>query len=264
MYLDQYKNIFVSGCSFTAGHNLLDVETWPYKLAENLNLKLTSTASNGGSLDMFVDSATYELTKFNPKDTLVAIGLTWPERFAIRYGKGIINISGGDLRLGKTKTSFLDKLAKQRRLQNGGYDDYNVGEAIEIIRPIIQGDRDETIQFQGYTSTINKYREAFQEHLTWDIYFTENRRLNSAIKVTLLQEYFKSKGFKYLFVQFPHDRELWPLSSIKDSIDMDKVIKIPANEFCGPNGMVESHPGAECCTDIAKLLESKFKEVWKL
>ena len=36
------KNLYVNGCSFTAGHDVEEVKTWPYLLAKKLNLKLLS------------------------------------------------------------------------------------------------------------------------------------------------------------------------------------------------------------------------------
>lgn len=264
MYLNKYKNIYVNGCSFTAGHLLEDEETWPHKLANLMSVNLTTHAANGGSFDMITDVTTYQLTKFNPEDTLVVLGVTWPERFGIRYGRGVVNISGGDICLDKKpKVKFLDKLSRIRRIQNAGYDNYNVHEVIEEIRPRIEGDPDNSIEFQGYNNTMIKYREAFEEHLTWDKYFLENRKINTVTKMLLLQEYFKSKGFSYLFVQFPFDRDIWPESSIVESIDMDKIIKIDSNNFCGKDDMPGSHPGADCCTKIAELVKNKFEEVWK-
>ena len=38
------KNLYVNGCSFSSGHNLPIEETWGYKLADKLNLKLYAEA----------------------------------------------------------------------------------------------------------------------------------------------------------------------------------------------------------------------------
>lgn len=264
MYLNKYKNLYVNGCSFTAGHLLEDHETWPYKLAKSMSVELTTHAANGGSFDMITDVTTYQLTKFDPQDTLVVLGITWAERFAIRYGRGVVNMSSGDMRLGeKRKVKFLDKISRIRRIQNAGYDNYEVNEVIEEIRPRVQGDPDNSIEFQAYNDTMIKYREAFETHLTYDKYFFENRRLNTATKVLLLQEFFKSRGFSYLFVQFPYDKDVWPDSSLVESIDMDKIVKIDSNNFCGSDDMPGSHPGADCCTKIAELVKNKFEKVWK-
>ena len=51
------KNLYINGCSYTAGDNLEDKETWPYKLAQLSNTKLYDNSANGQSMgSIFVNS----------------------------------------------------------------------------------------------------------------------------------------------------------------------------------------------------------------
>ena len=43
------KNLYINGCSFTAGHNLPTEQTWPVLLSEKLGTKLINQAINGQS-----------------------------------------------------------------------------------------------------------------------------------------------------------------------------------------------------------------------
>ena len=62
------KNLYINGCSFTYGHNLLREETWP-KLISTLPFKL------------------------NPENTIVIIGLTWEPRYMIQFGNKTLDVS---------------------------------------------------------------------------------------------------------------------------------------------------------------------------
>ena len=65
------KNLYVNGCSFTAGHVLKEEESWTYLLAKKLNLNLIKHARNGQSFDSIFLNTISHLSELDPKDTLV-------------------------------------------------------------------------------------------------------------------------------------------------------------------------------------------------
>ena len=77
----KYKNIYINGCSFTAGDNIVDGLTWPELLSKKLNLKLINQSVNGNSMQSITLNSVNHLSKLSSKDTLVIIGLK--ERFTL-------------------------------------------------------------------------------------------------------------------------------------------------------------------------------------
>ena len=49
--MKKFKNIYINGCSFTAGHHLKEKDTWPELLSKKLNLQKINKAINGQSFD---------------------------------------------------------------------------------------------------------------------------------------------------------------------------------------------------------------------
>ena len=91
------KNIYINGCSFTAGHALQDDEIWPKLLSEKLNLNLINCAVNGQSFGSIYLNTINHLSDLDPSDTLVVIGTTWPTRYLIQYDKLNLNITPVDI-----------------------------------------------------------------------------------------------------------------------------------------------------------------------
>ena len=63
---NSFNSLYVNGCSFTAGHELLDIETWPVQLANKLNVDFTSQAANGQSFDSIFLNTINHLSKYKP------------------------------------------------------------------------------------------------------------------------------------------------------------------------------------------------------
>ena len=101
------KNLYVNGCSFTAGDIIEDGFTWPELLAKKMNLDLNCRAVNGNSMDTIFYNTINHLQHFDSKDTYVVIGITWPTRFGVFFDNAMINITPGDLdtKLWKSKLS---------------------------------------------------------------------------------------------------------------------------------------------------------------
>ena len=79
------KNLYINGCSFTAGDGLKDEDTWPVKLAELTNTTLYNQAKNGQSFGSIFTNSIHHLNKLDSIDTSVVIGLTWPHRHYFSY-----------------------------------------------------------------------------------------------------------------------------------------------------------------------------------
>lgn len=249
------KNLYVNGCSYTAGHTLEDHETWPVKLAQKLNSTLTCDAINGGSFDTITAVTTTRLTQFDSSDTLVVVGITWPPRFGVRYGHSMVNITQSDI--GRYKTNFQDKCASDRRISNPGYTNYDKLTLSEEIRPNRTVDTD---TFRNYCSVLTKHREYIEAKVSLDPNFIENCILSTLTNILLLQGYLKDRGFRYKFIQFPYDEELWSdnfYPEIKEKIDYSNIIPMQASKVCPT--MKNSHPSADCCDIISDIIANEFK-----
>lgn len=248
------KNLYVNGCSYTAGHDLEDNETWPVKLAQKLNVTLTCDAINGGSFDTITAVSTTRLTQFDPTETLVVIGITWPPRFGVRYGHSMVNITQSDL--GRHKVNFQDKCNKARRISNPGYSNYDKETLANEIRPNRTVDTD---TFRNYCTTLTKFREYLETKVSLDPNFIENTILNTLTNLLLLQSYLRDRGFTYKFIQFPYDEELWSdnfYPEIKQQIDFTNIIPMQASRVCP--SMKNSHPSADCCDIISDIITKEL------
>ena len=87
------KNLYINGCSFTYGHNLLREETWPKLLSDKLNCNLINESKNGQSFQSITFNSINTLSELNPENTIVIIGLTWETRYMIQFGNEILDVS---------------------------------------------------------------------------------------------------------------------------------------------------------------------------
>ena len=167
------KNLYVNGCSFTAGHVLKEEESWPYLLAKKLNLNLIKHARNGQSFDSIFLNTISHLSELDPKDTLVVIGTTWSTRFSVLYDDLTINLTPGDYQK-KKKKHFHDKLGGKDRigspysLEKINYNDikekyYENGNMILPTEEKIKFDEVLT-QANRYYNTLFKYDDNFYKN----------------------------------------------------------------------------------------------------
>ena len=195
------KNLYVNGCSFTAGHVLKEEESWPYLLAKKLNLNLIKHARNGQSFDSIFLNTISHLSELDPKDTLVVIGTTWSTRFSVLYDDLTINLTPGDYQK-KKKKHFHDKLGGKDRigspysLEKINYNDikekyYENG---NMILPT-----EEKIKFDEVLTQANRY---YNTLFKYDDNFYKNQHLKLISKVVSLQCFLEHKNFKFRFVDF--------------------------------------------------------------
>ena len=93
----KYKNIYINGCSFTAGHTLSYESSWPQLLGKKLGLNTISRAVNGQSFDSIFVNTINHLSMLNSDDTLVVVGITWSTRYSVAFDEITGNITPVDL-----------------------------------------------------------------------------------------------------------------------------------------------------------------------
>ena len=246
------KNLYVNGCSFTAGHVLKEEESWPYLLAKKLNLNLIKHARNGQSFDSIFLNTISHLSELDPKDTLVVIGTTWSTRFSVLYDDLTINLTPGDYQK-KKKKHFHDKLGGKDRigspysLEKINYNDikekyYENG---NMILPT-----EEKIKFDEVLTQANRY---YNTLFKYDDNFYKNQHLKLISKVVSLQCFLEHKNFKFRFVDFENvlqpsveGLQKWEEFSIHKLIE-DK-------NFVYLKRFWKSHPNSEDCIKISEVI----------
>ena len=214
MGLHKMKNLYVNGCSFTAGDIIEEGFTWPELLAKKMNLDLNCRAVNGNSMDTIFFNTINHLQHFDSKDTYVVIGITWPTRFGVFFDKTMVNITPGDLdnKLWNSKISTWRRLSGPTLYSQEELDDYakeTIDEDTELFT--INDSRDWTIvmdKFVEYYKASIKYDE-HKSRINWEW-------VKLITQVLALDSYLTDNGFKHCFVG-------WRLfESIPDSPDSEK------------------------------------------
>ena len=176
------KNLYVNGCSFTAGDNLEDGFTWPELLAKKMNLDLNCRAVNGSSMDTIFYNTINHLQHFDSKDTYVVIGITWPERFGVFFDRVLLNVTPADLdnKLWETKISTF------RRMSGPTLETI---EKIDEYYPQIQ-------HTKNYKKVLNAFLEYFKELMTYDPNLIEHSWIKMLTQVLALDSYLNDKYLK--------------------------------------------------------------------
>ena len=237
---NSFNSLYVNGCSFTAGHELLDIETWPVQLANKLNVDFTSQAANGQSFDSIFLNTINHLSKYKPEETLVVIGLTWPTRIGALINGMTVNLTPADL--GRNKTDFEDKFNKWRRLKTP----YSIeSNALDLEYKDYEGTPERYYKPLEYLSRYYESLVSLDKNLDRDLSTTY------LTHVLALQGYLKSAGFTYRFIDFQNTldfllksfKELAPLGR-----QLDSLITYHLNE---EDELYNGHPTAEDCKTLA-------------
>ncbi len=224
----EYKNLYINGCSFTAGHTLDNEHRWSEILSSKLNTKLFNRANNGQSMDSIFLNSILHLNKLTPEDTLVIIGLTWTPRHGTIFNNSLFNISPAHI---ERSTNYTES----------GFKSNNIVEATRRFAPtkLTYGDEEfkkerdiflaKLKSFENLTVVMDKfidYHRALVKYQDEEV-FMKNDRLNYISKVIALQSYLKEKKFNYKIIQFPYDFELFSDidKTLVDEIDFNNVIK---------------------------------------
>ena len=248
--MESSTKLYINGCSFTAGHELKDEETWPTLLSKKLNSNTVNMSGNGQSLDAIVLNTVNHLAKINPADTKVIIGLTWKERFGFLINGSTISITPADL--GNNKTSFQEKFSTWRRTSSPLH--INPTEGIDTTFRQFEKDRKKHyLPLEYYT----KYYEALVDlDLNLDLDLS-TKHLSS---IVMLQSYLKAREFDYRFITWDESIRRIPkthvgLEPLYNLIDQTKVIEY---NFKKATSNSTGHPDTQDCIEISNLIYEKL------
>ncbi len=230
----KYKNIYINGCSYTAGHEIKEGITWPELLSKKMNLNLINQSVNGNSMSSILYNSVSHLQKFNSDDTLVVIGLTWPSRVMLQFDKFITNITNTDL-VGRNS---LIKLSTWRRVSSP----YFISQ-IEIDTTKSQ------VNKQDYDKIYNSFVDHYETLIKYDNNVQENQMLKMETDILLLQSFLKEYNYNYRFVSWSPSQHKNP--KFENVILFDKSWR---NEFVDDT----SHPTIEGCENISEVIYDSF------
>jgi len=235
------KKLYVNGCSFTYGNVLPENETWPVLLAEELKLELHNNSKNGQSMHSICYNTFMHLASFDPKETLVVIGLTWPTRHMVQTHNITLNVTPNNT----AHLKFEDKIVNSGHPEKYLTEDYDEEEVIEYFK-----DNNDIIETVSALTTLQQEILKVQT-----LKRTETNEAHLYLyNVILLHSYLESRGFKYKFVNFqapneikgPADANILNLLHNHNLIDMFERLQ---------SGLIDkntSHPSAEGAIEIKK------------
>jgi len=258
------KNLYINGCSFTAGHTLPTEQTWPVLLSKKLNLNLINQAINGQSFGSIFLNTINHLSMLDSKDTLVVIGTTWPNRHSVMVNKYITNITSPDLNAGiphkKRKIDFGDKISIDRRTSSPYYLD------TENIEKLTIEYRDNEEVKYSFDQVCRAYADYYETLIRYDDNLHHNQWISLISKVVALQGFLEKNNFNYRMVDFFNiyrikfqNHDLWehPINQMIDEKNMhyfggewrEKYVGVP--EY-------GSHPSPEGCVNVSEVLYDSF------
>ena len=231
--MKKYKHIYANGCSFTAGHELPEGSTWPELIGLEYNVEPIIQAKNGQSFESIVINTISQVTKLNPEDTLVLVGLTWPERYLVQFDNFNFNITPADL--GRNKKSFQDKLSTWRRISSPySTDKFKIDEMHNNLNK------------QKTNYVLSSYVKFYEKLLLHDKNLYKNQKTKYITLLLLLQSFLKDKGYDFLLIKFQRDSELFADAekNLVNSIDRSKILDFYMKDECITD--TTGHPTAEC------------------
>ena len=231
----KYKNIYVNGCSYTAGHEIKEGLTWPELLSKKMNLNLINQAVNGNSMSSIMYNSVNHLQKLNSDDTLVVIGLTWETRTMLQFDKFITNITNSDL-VGRNSQV---KLSTWRRVSSPYTFDQN---EINLFS--------KNLNKSKYNKLYNSFVDFYQVLVENDKNLSNNQNLILETQILLLQSFLNQNDFNYRFVNW---NTLIDSSKFKNVISFDKSWK---EKFIDDT----SHPTEEGCESISEVIYDSFNK----
>ena len=228
------KNLYINGCSYTAGHELKDGTTWPELLSKKMNLNLINQSVNGNSMSSIMYNSVNHLQKLSSDDTLVVIGLTWEARVMLQFDKFITNITNSDLE----GRNSLVKLSTWKRVSSP----YTFSQE-EIDNIKLQ------VSTQDYDKVYNSFVDHYETLIKYDNNVEENQILKLETEILLLQSFLKENNYDYRFISWaPYLHENIKFENV---ILFDKSWK---DEFIDDT----SHPTIEGCENISEVIYDSF------
>jgi len=230
------KNLYINGCSYTAGHTLKEGNTWPELLSKKINLNLINQSVNGNSMSSILYNSVSHLQKLNSDDTLVVIGLTWESRTMLQFDKFITNITNSDL----SGRNSQVKLSTWRRVSSPYTFDQN---EINLFS--------ETMNKSDYDKLYNSFVDYYQVLVENDKNLSNNQNFILETQILLLQSFLKQNNFNYRFVNW---NMFLDNPKLENTILFDDAWK---KEFVDEK---TSHPSEEGCVNISEVLYDSFNK----
>jgi hypothetical protein len=250
--MKKYKNLYINGCSFTAGHELPDSETWPFLLKQQLDIDNSiNDAKNGNSFDTIMDMTFYSLLKLNPIDTLVIIGLTWSPRIGITYNNLMVNQTPNDFELIQPNNNV--KLSTWRRVSYIPTEMFD-GDVVNLKR-MNDTNYIDSIMDGGFNEIMIKHSDYMKRKLKFDNNSIQNFRIKQLKNIIFLQNFLEHNKFDYRFVNFQHEFTDKKLHSMYNLINFDNII----NNKDIIRDEKTSHPSKQACVDMANIITNDLK-----
>jgi hypothetical protein len=246
------KNLYINGCSFTAGHELNDHQTLSACIHNKTGINTITEAKNGQCLESIFINTINHLAKFNPIDTAVIVGLTWPNRSLVTFGKYNMNSTPTDI----GKKTWQDKYSEWRRISSPIMftEDKLLGLKSSVVRDEIEN------KFKRKEGThaeiFDKVNAVKRKQIESDPEYAFGLDVRYFSQLIALQSFLKDKKFKHIFSIFDTNI-LKPLNSylahLRPFIDFDVI------ELLNYTKNPTSHPTYQDNKDIAKILINKLE-----
>tara|TARA_R100000951_G_scaffold56251_1_gene47247 strand:- start:1109 stop:1825 length:717 start_codon:yes stop_codon:yes gene_type:complete len=227
------NNLYINGCSYTAGNYLEEQETWPFKLSKLSNTTLYNCAINGQSMGSIYLNSISHLRELDSKNTSVVIGGTWPGRDYFTYKGFNINLTPVDFE----EVNLRSKVSRLRRLNSHKHIDINSDEFNYEAHIIRRKDLDKKI-LPIYLAK----REYLKQLILHNPEYKEDAFTKDLNYLIGLQSFLENNKFNYHIMLFGSNNKFL------NYINKDKVIHFNITE--NPTG----HPTADDCTLISKML----------
>ena len=243
------KKLYVNGCSFTYGHILPREQTWPFLLSKKLGVGLINQSRNANSMGGIVFNTINHLSDLNSDDTLVVIGLTWPDRKYIFFDDYIVNLSAGDFQGGEVKFKFSpDKISTPYSLDENYFD----GRELNL--------ESKNLERENFTPVYNSATEYYKNLITQSKDITESNYAQYVTEIVSLQSFLKQQKFNYYFVDFNQLRPwivnyppTWKKLPTLNLLDSSRIINI--FEYYDKETIIDdktSHPSSHACNLISE------------
>ena len=248
--MKKYKNIYINGCSFTAGHNLEEKDTWPELLSKKLNLQKINNAINGQSFDSIFTNTIAHLSNLDSNDTLVVIGNTWPTRYSIPFQTLNVNITPADIWTKKVKSTFSDKLHTSRLVSP-----YDMNLDWEIRKQYLGDEGESTSLKRGFDKVCMSFVNFYKHLIKYDNNWEQNQKLYAHSKLLALKSFLEVNKFNYRIVDFIVPREKSEVFDVDELYNDDNYIYF-GKEWRGK--YVDGHPTIEGCINVSEVLYDSF------
>ena len=246
------KNLYVNGCSFTAGHEVNEHQTISACIQEKTNLNVITEAKNGQCLESIFINTINHLAKLNPIDTAVVVGLTWPNRLLVTFGRYNMNSTTTDI----DKKTWGDKYSLWRRISSPIM--FTEDNLLGLNSSVIQDEIDNKFKRKESTHAeiFDKVNAVKRKQIESDPEYAFGLDVRYFSQLIALQSFLKDKKFKHIFTIF--DANIFkPLNSylahLRPFIDFDVI------ELLNYTKNSTSHPTYQDNKDIAEILINKLE-----